>query len=275
MRATISLFACLLTLGASHGFAASNLTSNSPFLPLGFQPPGEGNGRPTAPMVDTPTQLEFQGVYQLNGQYQFLIFNRLNRESHWVGLNEARDGLNVTEYDLEKNRIAVNGLNLELIKLPNATGAPIDPVAAARTNMPSPVAVNRPGGPNSVGPTAPVRRRVIPPAPPGAPPTARPPTFTPPGSVTRVGGGGYVGNNGNTSVPVDNGTSVDSPYTPPEGIPEAPTNIYAPPGSDGTTPEPTPVGGGTTTNPGSPSWSPGAPPSGAPPTPPPNIIPQY
>lgn len=270
MRPTLSIFACLLAMGAAQGYAASNLTSNSPFLPLGFQPPGEGNGRPVAPTAETPTQLEFQGVYQLNGQFQFLIFNRLNRESHWVGLNEARDGLNVTEYDVEKNRIAVNGLNLELIKLPNATGAPIDPVAAARTTMPSPVAINRPGTPNSAGPTAPVRRRVIPPAPPSAPPTARPPTFTPPGTVAR--GGGYVGNNG--SVPVDNGTSGDSPYTPPEGIPEAPTDIYAPPGTTVGTPT-EPGTGTTTTNPGSPNWSPGAPPSGAPPTLPPNFQPQY
>ena len=126
-----------LTLVASLAAASSKLESNSPFLP-----PGHNTMKvspPTPPVVNGPLsrELEFRGIVQMNGIYQFSLFNKKLNRGYWIAENGAESGISVRNFDLDAMRISVtlNG-RTEQLTLMTATDSPL-PVAISTTAKPT------------------------------------------------------------------------------------------------------------------------------------------
>ena len=155
-------FTALTTLTA----ASSKLESNSPFLPAGYNTP-----KPVKPppVVNGPLsrELEFRGIVQMNGIYQFSLFNKKLNRGYWIAENGAESGISVRNFDLSGMRITVsqNGRS-EQLTLMTATDSPL-PVAISMPTKPAalPPGLNIPGlKTNSPKPSASrviPRRRVI------------------------------------------------------------------------------------------------------------------
>ena len=152
-----------------------SLVSNSPFLPPGFQPPGNP-GKPATPAATT-SQYEFRGVYQLSGTYYYNLYNVRESKGSWISDQEADDlELRILSFDRETNELAVDlagkTVNLALIEtsdrtLPVQTApAAVQPTTTTQTKpatkQPTRRRVIRPttrSGNSNSGNTA--RRRVI------------------------------------------------------------------------------------------------------------------
>ena len=159
------VLACL-TLGISLAAASSKLESNSPFLPAGYNTP-----KPVKPppVVNGPLsrELEFRGIVQMNGIYEFSLFNKKLNRGYWIAENGAESGISVRNFDLSGMRITVsqNGRS-EQLTLMTATDSPL-PVAISMPTKPAalPPGLNIPGlKTNSPKPSASrviPRRRVI------------------------------------------------------------------------------------------------------------------
>ena len=159
------VLACL-TLGISLAAASSKLESNSPFLPAGYYTP-----KPVKPppVVNGPLsrELEFRGIVQMNGIYEFSLFNKKLNRGYWIAENGSESGISVRNFDLSGMRITVtqNGRS-EQLTLMTATDSPL-PVAISMPTKPAalPPGLNIPGlKTNSPKPSASrviPRRRVI------------------------------------------------------------------------------------------------------------------
>ena len=159
------VLACL-TLGISLAAASSKLESNSPFLPAGYNTP-----KPVKPppVVNGPLsrELEFRGIVQMNGIYEFSLFNKKLNRGYWIAENGSESGISVRNFDLSGMRITVtqNGRS-EQLTLMTATDSPL-PVAISMPTKPAALApgLNIPGlKTNSPKPSASrviPRRRVI------------------------------------------------------------------------------------------------------------------
>lgn len=119
-----------LTLSASLSAAESKLESNSPFLPAGYntkkpEPPK------AVPQANGPLsrEIEFRGIVQMNGVYEFSLFNKKENRSYWISENAPEAGIRVRDFDLDAMRITVtlNG-RTEQLTLMTATDSPL-PVA--------------------------------------------------------------------------------------------------------------------------------------------------
>ena len=160
--------ACL-TLGISLAAASSKLESNSPFLPAGHN--SMKVVPKTPPVVNGPLsrELEFRGIVQMNGIYEFSLFNKKLNRGYWIAENGAESGISVRNFDLSRMRTTVsqNGRS-EQLTLMTATDSPL-PVAIAvpptSTNSTPTRVSSRPKfskfGPNSEKNAAIPRRRVI------------------------------------------------------------------------------------------------------------------
>ncbi|MDG1242158.1 MAG: hypothetical protein P8R37_08150 [Opitutae bacterium] len=159
---------CALTAGALTA-ATSKLESNSPFLP-----PGYSNKKPATPQPVTKVngplsrELEFRGIVQMKGIYEFSLFNKKLNRGYWIAENSSESGISVRNFDLDAMSISVtlNG-RTEQLTLMTATDSPL-PVAISTSTMPT----KQPSPPNIPGltpsttkkqPTSRVipRRRVI------------------------------------------------------------------------------------------------------------------
>ena len=158
------VLACL-TLGISLAAASSKLVSNSPFLPQGYK---DMTPKPP-PVVNGPLsrELEFRGIVQMNGIYEFSLFNKKLNRGYWIAENGSESGISVRNFDLSGMRITVtqNGRS-EQLTLMTATDSPL-PVAISMPTKPAalPPGLNIPGlKTNSPKPSASrviPRRRVI------------------------------------------------------------------------------------------------------------------
>ena len=159
------VLACL-TLGISLAAASSKLESNSPFLPAGYNTPKPPK---PPPVVNGPLsrELEFRGIVQMNGIYEFSLFNKKLNRGYWIAENGSESGISVRNFDLSGMRITVtqNGRS-EQLTLMTATDSPL-PVAISMPTKPAalPPGLNIPGlKTNSPKPSASrviPRRRVI------------------------------------------------------------------------------------------------------------------
>lgn len=138
IKTPLVALACL-TLGASLSAAESQLESNSPFLP-----PGYSNKKPEPPKpvakVNGPLsrEIEFRGIVQMNGIYEFSLFIKKENRGYWITENEtAEHGIKVSNFDLDEMRITVtmNG-RAEQLTLMTATDSPL-PVAISTANKPA------------------------------------------------------------------------------------------------------------------------------------------
>ena len=238
--ARVAWWAALPTLGGALEAAgdALALSERSPFLPPGFTPPAERSSladrRATA--REERNLPEFRGVYSIGEDYRFLLRVAGEQNGAWVGLRDDEADFFVHAFDPATNEIELdfNGQRktVELASLAsNTTPLPVSGQTVA-ANRPNRVYPARPGASN-----APVRRRLVPPA---------PPDFVP----SRAGQGALASrpvappgrNRGNRAMAAGN-TSGDQPAPfaapgpqpsfvpelPPGGLPDPPS---LPPGVD-------------------------------------------
>ena len=114
-KVSLIALACL-TLVASLSATNSKLESNNPFLPVGHIIPP-----PLPPVVNGPLsrELEFRGIVQMNGVYEFSLFNKKLNRGYWIAENSAESGISVRNFDLADMRITVtkNGRSEQLTLL--------------------------------------------------------------------------------------------------------------------------------------------------------------
>lgn len=165
------LAAAMLLLPSASLVAAlaseENLIEHSPFLP-----PGWGRSTAPPPPVETPSppgalsrELEFRGIFEMNGVPKFSIFDKTEQRSAWhsVGGSDAR--FSVVSYDIPKRTVTVRaGGRTEELQL------------AKPDDRAVPVVGSTPGG----TPPTPPPNFTPPTAPPTAPPTSQPPSNIPP-----------------------------------------------------------------------------------------------
>jgi hypothetical protein len=149
--------------------AASKLETNSPFLPPGYNTKKPAPPKPT-PKSNGPLtrELEFRGVVQMNGVYEFSLFNKKENRGYWITENGSENGLSVRNFNLDAMSITVtlNG-RTEQLTLMTATDSPL-PVAIStaakppkRPNQPNIPGLNTTRKPSSSKSRVIPRRRVI------------------------------------------------------------------------------------------------------------------
>ncbi len=161
---TISACVCLNTLNAK----PSKLESNSPFLP-----PGYGTPKPSLPKPVEKTNsqlakdLEFRGVVQFDGVYQFSFFKKSENRGYWISEGQSENGISVSSFSADSMQVTVtyNG-RTESLDLVASSGSPL-PVIASSPADPAVKPPVLPGLPQSAQPanqaqTNQPRRRTIP-----------------------------------------------------------------------------------------------------------------
>lgn len=161
----------LLALGGSLATAAeSTLETNSPFLPPGYNTPKPPPPKP-APKTNGPLarELEFRGVFQMNGVYEFSLFHKKENRHYWIPENGSEGGVSVRNFNLDAMSINVtlNG-RTEQLSLMAATDSPL-PIPTSVTAKPGqppkppnlPLGLNRPNTTNTTTNRPVPRRRVI------------------------------------------------------------------------------------------------------------------
>ena len=146
---------------------AANLVENSPFIPDGFDTSKANQAvqKKNAPGVAT-RDLEFRGVYSLNGTYYFNIYNKKDQKGSWLSLEEGNDAYSVLEFAEESNSlsISIDGEVEELaLKTPSDKPIPVQTKSrsSARTRQRSNV-TRRSSGTSAARKRQPVvRRRVV------------------------------------------------------------------------------------------------------------------
>lgn len=153
------LIIATITILAALPPQAATLVDKSPFIPPGFQPPEERRQAPVRPTPPPSRNLEFRGVYELDGILHINIHDRGENKGEWVTLNDASAGFLVTDFSLETDSITIeiDGESSEL-SLASTQRAPAAPRPTA-----SP-AVQRPPRPDQLT----TRQRVITPPQPSA-----------------------------------------------------------------------------------------------------------
>lgn len=170
----------LLTGGGGNAVLLGGLAERSPFLPPGFVPPEERTQAappPAGTQGPLSRRFEFRGVYELAGEYRFLITDRRTREGKWVPLNDSSAPFHVRSFDLANNSIVLNHEGqtetIELERLgANSTPMPVAGAPSPTATRP-PVATAQPGQPRAAQPPERTRRPTVRPA--GAAGTASPP----------------------------------------------------------------------------------------------------
>lgn len=79
------------------GPAEPTILERSPFIPPDFTPPG--GARAAAAAKASAGGYEFRGVYQIGGEYRFLVSEPRSRKGSWVKLGKAYDGYEVRNFD--------------------------------------------------------------------------------------------------------------------------------------------------------------------------------
>ena len=161
-------------LASASVLSAETLESINPFLPPGY---GEKKEEPK-PVVQSngpiSREIEFRGIFEVDGQYQFSLFNRRDQKSHWLKENEAAmQGISVRNYDSNSRSLTVNmSGRTERLTLMTASSTPIPVVAsvsqpvntngnAKQSALPTPLPNISMANNNNSTPKAVPRRRVI------------------------------------------------------------------------------------------------------------------
>ena len=124
-------YAFVLLAGLSV-LSAESLKSSNPFLPPGY---GEKKEAPK-PVVQSngpiSREIEFRGLFKMNGQYQFSLFNKRDQKSYWLKENEAAaKGISVRNYDSGSRSLTVNmSGRTERLTLITANFSPLPVVAS-------------------------------------------------------------------------------------------------------------------------------------------------
>ena len=103
----------IVSVAAALPATASNLESNNPFLPPGY------NNKPPEPKPVTPApvrqngplsrEIEFRGFVKFGNQYQFGIKKKNSDESFWLTEGQASEsGIQVRGFDLDSKSITIS-----------------------------------------------------------------------------------------------------------------------------------------------------------------------
>jgi hypothetical protein len=145
--------------------ASVTLVERSPFVPSTFSPPQ--SRAPARPAVQAAKQneFEFRGIYEVNGEYRFLISEARSRNGRWLPVGGSHESIEVQAYDpqTETVDVLINGepRQLELAKTEaNPNPQPVARQAVRPAARPSPT-VARPAT-TTPGTSAPVRRVIRP-----------------------------------------------------------------------------------------------------------------
>jgi hypothetical protein len=103
--------ALILGLTASAFANTESLEKNSPFLPPDYKPPVQ---RPATPPATTPKpqpagKLEFRGAANIDGRWEFSIYDVKKRRGYWVAMNDPKAPYLVTSYNEKSQSITLGG----------------------------------------------------------------------------------------------------------------------------------------------------------------------
>jgi hypothetical protein len=119
----------VVSLGLSTSLKASESesASASPFLPPGYSNKKPEPSKPIT-QVNGPLsrELEFRGIVQMNGVYEFSIFSKSENQSYWIAENSSDGGISIRDFDTDAMQITVtqNG-RTEQLTLMTATDNPL------------------------------------------------------------------------------------------------------------------------------------------------------
>ena len=137
-------FALTVTLSSVQSVAADTLESSNPFLP-----PGYGKEKVVAPPPVVQSngpisrEVEFRGIMNYGGAYQFSVFNKSENKSYWLYENQSEGGITVRGYDANSRTITVNmNGRSERLTLMSATDAPLPVVSSV--SQPGKASANNP-----------------------------------------------------------------------------------------------------------------------------------
>ena len=112
--------------------SAETLESNNPFLPPGYNEKKE----PPKPVIQSngpiSREIEFRGLAEMDGQYQFSLFNKRDQKSYWLKENEAAaQGISVRNYDSDSKSLTVSvSGRTERLTLVTASSSPLPVVSS-------------------------------------------------------------------------------------------------------------------------------------------------
>lgn len=236
------------TAGMGQDLRAADLVGNSPFLP-----PDAGQQQAQQGPAVSESDLEFRGMYSLGERYYFNVFNKRENKGKWLTLNDEIEGLSVTSFDLQQDRISIrlNGRDETLaMAKPSAGSLPVELAAnsgnaANRRVLPANPGENQSNNPRVVRRTVPSRvvNRTVPPPPPavlqrsggaGGRPVPPPAVRTQgnagsssgfaygPTTGSNSGVGGSSGSTKAPQAPSARPPTMESPGAPPDFVPEIP-----------------------------------------------------
>ena len=123
--------------GKMNAEVQSSLLTHSPFLPPDYRKqsdkPRDPVQRPSAVPNRLQSEVEFRGMFKMDGEWQFSIFDVQKQKSSWLRVNEHFGGIKLTHYSPEEQSVTVlrDGMNA-VIKLKESSKKAA-PVAAAVT----------------------------------------------------------------------------------------------------------------------------------------------
>lgn len=151
-----ALLPCILL---AHGLDAEEkltLLESSPFLPVDFNPPNSDASDIAAALAESDLAgYSFSGFRRSGEVYSFLLYNKRENTGFWITGDEDRFGVTIVDFNPENE---VLGLKTKagIIHLPLETT-----LEEGNSGQPQPSAQAR-------RVSSPVRRRVVPPRPPGS-----------------------------------------------------------------------------------------------------------
>lgn len=76
------------------------LTTNSPFIPTGFDQSKIGSTNIDNNQSGIPlSNLDLRGIVKLDGEYIFCLQDRNSNDAFWVGMNESYEDMKIVDYD--------------------------------------------------------------------------------------------------------------------------------------------------------------------------------
>lgn len=121
MAATVAAIASPILPGRS-------LVESSPFVPADFTPPAERREapRPASPALSPVRELDFIGVYSLDGAYYVNIFDKREQKGSWNQINDPGSKYDVVAYDESSGTITLNiEGSMETLTMKAPTNQPI------------------------------------------------------------------------------------------------------------------------------------------------------
>ena len=119
--------------------SAETLESSNPFLPPGYSEKKEAPKPVVQSNGPISREIEFRGLAEMDGQYQFSLFNRSDQKSYWLKENEAAaQGISVRNYDsVSRSLTVIMSGRTERLTLMTASSSPI-PVVTSVSQPSSP-----------------------------------------------------------------------------------------------------------------------------------------